>query len=436
MMSHNEFSREIKKELVSRKYVESTYNLGHPLKDSDVIGFDIDHTLSIYNTKNMCKLLYKSFADFLVDKKHYPSSISFENNSDFVLKASRVDILLDLVNGNALRLDNRKKILKAFHGKEEMSEQRIASIYKNSKYSMLNIGKNNRNQSHFFVKGNFEYNIVPIFLVCVDAFDKGHLRSVAKDYAQIKEHIIEAIIFNYCLPDNFADFQNHGYFFPEIYKHPELYLYKSYSALNMLKKLKDQGKHLFFVTNSFYSYAKFVMQNTVGPDFAEVFDLGFFESRKPNFYYDFTNEDELESLGIKCIFEDGVQLDLLKNRKNMEEPTFLELQEKKFLVGGSFHIIENYYKKLLGKDKIKITFVGDDLFGDCGVPGSLENWNAVFINDSFMKDKYIGEVENGFSSLWNLGYNEAKNFAEITIDYFREVAVALLPNVEFVPLLC
>ena len=40
--------------------------------DVDVIGFDIDFTLLLYNKKNMTRLIYKSLCQFLIEHKQYP----------------------------------------------------------------------------------------------------------------------------------------------------------------------------------------------------------------------------------------------------------------------------------------------------------------------------------------------------------------------------
>ena len=54
--------------------------------------------------------------------------------------------------------------------------------------------------------------------------------------------------YNYCIK-SFEDFSTFGYYFPEIYKHPELYLYTKYNCEELLDKLRKKGKKIFFATN-------------------------------------------------------------------------------------------------------------------------------------------------------------------------------------------
>ena len=60
------FLKQLENELISNNFIKNKIN-SHILDSIDVIGFDIDHTLSIYNTKNMLFLLYNSFSKYLIN---------------------------------------------------------------------------------------------------------------------------------------------------------------------------------------------------------------------------------------------------------------------------------------------------------------------------------------------------------------------------------
>jgi len=100
------------------------------INNCDVIGFDLDHTLAVYNNKEMSDLLLHSFTKFLAKDKNYPDEIhNLDNNSDitkeFSLKMMGTDIILDCINGNALRIDEDKKVIKAFHGFKELNKNDV-----------------------------------------------------------------------------------------------------------------------------------------------------------------------------------------------------------------------------------------------------------------------------------------------------------------------
>ena len=125
---------QLEAELINNKFIEGDKINRNLLDDIDVIGFDIDHTLSIYNTSNMVQLLYESFSKFLILEKGYPKEISYEINKDFVVKTSHNEILIDDKNGNALKIDINKEIVKGYHGKKELSKEEINALYPNGKY--------------------------------------------------------------------------------------------------------------------------------------------------------------------------------------------------------------------------------------------------------------------------------------------------------------
>ena len=99
-----------------------------------------------------------------------------------------------------------------------------------------------------------------LYVDCLDLFDKGELK--IKEYEDIITHICDAMNYNYAIK-SFEDFSAFGYYFPEIYNHPELYLYK-YNCCELLDKLRKKGKKIFFATNSNYSYSHYILEKTIG----------------------------------------------------------------------------------------------------------------------------------------------------------------------------
>lgn len=66
MENNSEFIDLLEKELLEKKFIGKPIDRD-VLSKIDVIAFDIDHTLSIYNTTSMIELLYTSFSWYLVE---------------------------------------------------------------------------------------------------------------------------------------------------------------------------------------------------------------------------------------------------------------------------------------------------------------------------------------------------------------------------------
>ena len=126
-MEKEKFINELENELKSKNFIKEKLNLNF-LNDIDVIGFDLDHTLVIYNNKNMINLLYSSYSNYLISHKNYPKEISYENNEDFIINFTELGLILDCEKGNVLKLSNNKEIIKAFHGKKKIIKRRNFKI--------------------------------------------------------------------------------------------------------------------------------------------------------------------------------------------------------------------------------------------------------------------------------------------------------------------
>ena len=294
-LTKEEYLTSLKRELskldfISEDKFDSLLSYFH---DVDVIGFDIDFTLLLDNKKNMTKLIYDSLCEFLIKHKNYPDKIHYSENKDFVDAISCKNIVIDFKRGNALKLRKDKSIIKCYHGKKELTKDEIYKIYNNGAFPEFKISIVYTRDFYLNID-SFQPQNLALFLVCVDLFDKGEL-TIIKEYEDIIKHILDGMNYNYCIK-SFEDFSTFGYYFPEIYKHPELYLYTKYNCEELLDKLRKKGKKIFFATNSNYSYSHYILEKVMGNNYHNYFDLCFYKSCKPGFF-----QDPKES-NSKCYF--------------------------------------------------------------------------------------------------------------------------------------
>ena len=420
-LTKDEYLNSLKKELSKLNFVpedkfDSVLTYFH---DVDVIGFDIDFTLLLYNKKQMTHLIYESLCEFLIKHKNYPEKIRYSENKDFVDAFSCKNIVIDYKRGNALKLRKDKSIIKAYHGKKELTKEEIYSQYENGTFSVFNIS--------IFYNSDFCINIdsfqpqnVALFLICVDLFDKGELNNI-KDYEDIIKNIGDGMNYNYKI-NSFEDFSTFGYYFPEIYKHPELYLYTKYNCEALLDKLRKKGKKLFFATNSNYSYSHYILEKVLGENYHDYFDLCFYKSCKPGFF-----QDPKES-NPKCYFYNDQQE---ISCTEMSDDTYKKIYEgNHILTGGSYVLVEHFFQKMLNKSELKCVFVGDNIMGDCEVPSRLKNWESVFIFDDIKLD-FIGENPDNYQKSFDDVEDEKDKYDNTLSLYFEnKCCLFALPNVE------
>ena len=419
-LSKEEYLKTLKAELNKLNFVpeDKFDSILNYFKDVDVIGFDVDFTLLLYNKKNMTQLIYDSIVKYLINHKNYPEKIQYKYNKEFVDSFSCKNIVIDYKKGNALKLRKDKTIIKCYHGKKELNKEEINSEYDNESFPLF--VKSNIYTEDFYINlDSFQPSNLALFMVCVDLFDKGELKTI-KIYEDIITHIIDAMNYNYAIK-SFEDFSQFGYYFPEIYNHPELYLYQ-YNCENLLDYLRKKGKKLFFATNSNYSYSHYILEKTMGENYHNYFDLCFYKSCKPGFFQDPKKSNS------KCFFHhDQKEFSCTE----LDDETYKKISEgEKILTGGSYVLVENYFKKMLKKKNIKCVFVGDNMIGDCEVPSRLLDWESVFIYDDIKLD-FIGENPNNYQKAFDEVDNEKDKYDNTFSLYFENKdCLFALPNVE------
>uniref|UniRef100_A0A452IYY3 Uncharacterized protein n=1 Tax=Gopherus agassizii TaxID=38772 RepID=A0A452IYY3_9SAUR len=97
------------------------------LAECDVLSFGLDHTLCRYNLPETARLIYDSFARYLVTEKGYDKELLTvtPESWDFCCKG----LALDLEDGNFLKLAGAGTILRASHNTKSVTPEEILEGY-------------------------------------------------------------------------------------------------------------------------------------------------------------------------------------------------------------------------------------------------------------------------------------------------------------------
>ncbi|KAF4025128.1 hypothetical protein G4228_017075 [Cervus hanglu yarkandensis] len=190
----------------------------------DVVGFDLDHTLCRYNLPESARLIYNSFAQFLVKEKGYDKGLLMvtPEDWDFCCKG----LALDLEDGNFIKLADNGTVLRASHGTKMLSPEALAEEFGRKEWK------------HF-------------------------------------------------MPDTGMAFrsENCGIYFPEIKRDPGKYLHTCpESVKKWLRQLKNAGKILMLITSSHSDYCRLLCEYILGNDFEDLFDIVITNALKPGFF--------------------------------------------------------------------------------------------------------------------------------------------------------
>ena len=299
-----------------------------PFGDIRAVGFDMDHTMARYRSPEIDELAFKKAARLLVrDRGYSPWLLEIEYDPNFAMRG----LVLDGLRGNLLKLNRERQVVRACHGSRVMSRPELDGIY--SRRRLATAAKGFRN-----IDTLFEIPESHFYAQMVDGLDRGILK--AENYLQLFQDVRWAIDATHRNGEMKAEILAHRNFF--IPKDPQLAL--------ALDRLKREGKKLFLLTNSEWSFTAGVMghlldgQDVARPHWTDYFDLVVVSSRKPAFF--------LET----------------------PEPKSLEGHPRCFMGGHTA-----WLEAQLGAQGEQVLYVGDHIYGDVLRSKKNASWRTLLL---------------------------------------------------------
>ncbi|XP_053315875.1 5'-nucleotidase domain-containing protein 1 isoform X2 [Spea bombifrons] len=335
------------------------------VSDCDIIGFDLDHTLCQYKLRESNKLIYDSFAQYLVAEKGYSEELLSvaPEEWDFCSKG----LVLDLEKGNFLKLGADGTILRACHGTKTMSAEQIEEAYGEKRewkhFKAIN-GTYARSAKYYFYDNYFD---LPGALLCAKIVDTLETTDGEKTFDFWKD-MISAIEHNY---KTSAFKENCGTYFPAVKRDPSKYLKPCpESVKNWIRSLKNAGKVLLLITSSHSDYCRLLCEHIIGKDFEEMFDIIITNALKPGFFSLTPQQRPFWTL------ENDVEIDALPS-----------LKKSGWYSQGNWIQLYDHLKTLTGKPEPKVVYFGDSMRSDIFSVRRYSNWEAVLVLEELEGDE-------------------------------------------------
>lgn len=381
------------------------------LKDYDVIGFDLDHTLARYRLPALYRLCYTSIVKHLIDIG-YPKEI-FSDFDESQLAFCQKGLLYDKEKGNFLKLGVDRNILLCYHGTKRLSNEAIQKIYgaeseeaATLKHMPFIRGETSEKVTRFFHCFGDYFTVGTIYLLMkiVDAKDAGKIAS--QDYAKPYRDFFEG----YSKMYSRENFQEHtGYFFPEVKTNTSKMLYQcTPKMLEWLKQLRFDGMKIVVITSSNADYAEMMLRYCIGNNWMDYFDSVVTWARKPGFW----TQPERMFYTVK---------------NNREGDMIGSLKDKTVYAQGSCNKLNQLLKQLTGKDQPKMVYVGDSLVDDIYVPTKYDCCDTIGIVEEIELEKMPGWSSNWGSFFYANEPIESPSFWSSVISSSCKLAV---PSVE------
>ncbi|RME14875.1 MAG: 5'-nucleotidase [Bdellovibrio sp.] len=303
-------------------YVNRTLNL----KRINYIGFDMDHTLVRYHTKEFERVAHQLMLEKLVKTKDYPEAIL---NLPFEFDRAIRGLVIDKTHGNVLKLSRHGAIRLSYHGLNPIDYKLQKKIYKSTYVDLSS-------PNYDTVDTNFSIAFASLYSQLVELKDSTEYQSLP-DYYQIAQDLI-SVLDEAHRDDSLKSIVRNNI---------EKYIIKDEDTVRGLERFKKHGKKLFLLTNADYFYTKTLLDYAINPFLKEhkswedlfIFVITF--AQKPRFFY-----DNLRFLKINP--KDG-------SMTNISTPISPGIYQ-----GGSASAFTND----LNLDPSEILYIGDHIYGD------------------------------------------------------------------------
>ena len=315
----------------------------------EMVGFDMDYTLALYNQARIEELSMRATLHKLVTAKGYPAEI--QGLAYDPMLAVR-GLVVDRVNGNIFKPDRYGFPGRARHGLATIDRAKVGELYQRERMRLSN-------QRYAWIDSLFALPEAVLYACLVDYFDH-HAAPGKPDYTTLWEHIRE------CIDLAHRDGSIKAIVSVEL---PE-YVERDEGLADTLHKFRSSGKRLFLLTNSAWDYTSQVMSYLLDgvrggyPSWRNYFDIIVVSAAKPEFFTDDHPFVELDADGAPAAKTPAAS-----------QTSNTPLQRGRVYAGGNLK--EFQVRAQAHGDRV--LFVGDHIYGDMLRSRKSSNWRTAMV---------------------------------------------------------
>lgn len=322
---------------IPKVYVNRTLNL----RKIKYIGFDMDHTLIRYNSREFEALAFEKMVDKLVTQWGYPERVRLlEFDYDRAIRG----LVMDRKKGNLLKVSRHCAIRVSYHGTRLIDYKTQQQMFRSTYIDLSE-------PEYMSIDTAFSIAFAALFAQLVDLKDTTEAQSLP-DYDTIAEDLMAAL----------DQAHRDGSLKNTVRDNLSKYIVKDKSLVEGLERYKKHDKKLFVLTNSDFHYTKILLDYAIDPflkdhkSWMELFELVITGAQKPRFFY-----DDLKFLNVNPA--DGSMTNQYKKLT------------KGIYQGGCARIFTNDLQ-LQGDD---ILYIGDHIYGDILRLKKDCNWRTAMV---------------------------------------------------------
>lgn len=312
----------------------------------EMVGFDMDYTLALYNQARIEELSIRATLDKLVTAKGYPEAIrALAYDPQLALRG----LVVDRTNGNIFKPDRYGFPGRARHGLTTLERDKVSELYQRERTRLSNV-------RYAWIDTLFALPEAVLYSGLVDYFDRSDLPS-KPSYDKLWEHIRE------CIDLAHRD----GSIKLIVGAQLPSYIERDDALAETLHKFRSSGKRLFLLTNSAWDYTSQVMSylldNTLAayPNWRSFFDVIVVSACKPEFFTGDNPFFELDLAGLPVVRPGG----------DAGRP----FQRGRVYQGGNLKA----FQERANASGDRVLFVGDHIYGDMLRSRKSSNWRTAMV---------------------------------------------------------
>jgi 5'-nucleotidase len=309
----------------------------------ELVGFDMDYTLALYNQARIEELSIRATVDKLVTAKGYPEAIRV---LDYDPQLALRGLVVDRPSGNVFKPDRYGYPGRARHGLTTLDRDKIAELYQRERTRLSN-------RRYAWIDTLFALPEAVLYAVLVDYFDRTPVPA-KPEYNTLWEDIRE------CIDLAHRD----GSIKTIVGAQLSAYIERDDALAETLHKFRSSGKRLFLLTNSAWDYTSQVMSYLLDgalpayPNWRSYFDVIVVSAVKPEF---FTEAHPFVELG-----PDGAPA---------ARPHDGPFQRARIYTGGN---LKDFQERARASGD-RVLFVGDHIYGDMLRSRKSSNWRTAMV---------------------------------------------------------
>jgi HAD superfamily 5'-nucleotidase-like hydrolase len=310
----------------------------------EMVGFDMDYTLALYNQARIEELSMRATLDKLVTAKGYPDAIrGLAYDPMLAIRG----LVVDRDNGNIFKPDRYGFPGRARHGLQPIDRAKVSELYQSERTRLSN-------RRYAWIDSLFALPEAVLYACLVDYFDRTELPAKPA-YNTLWEHIRECIdlahrdgsIKTIIIGERLSD-----------------YVEGDPALAETLHKFRSSGKRLFLLTNSAWDYTArlmgYLLDGTLAayPSWRSYFDVIVVSAGKPEFFTEARPFVDLDAEGLPLL--------------HSSTGPFLR---GRVYSGGNLK--EFQVRARASGDRV--LFVGDHIYGDMLRSRKSSNWRTAMV---------------------------------------------------------